>query len=405
MAETYGWLRRVLADQGIQIGELDRADDEPIVEHALGATTPGPELLASRIGTIDLAAAMSPTGHPALARRRMALGLASDLDRQVAAQAPERAAGAQPPAAAAHPAALDWRNRFGRSWITTVRDQNPCEACWAFASTALVESALTIEHSYRARLSEGDLHDGMGSKCAWSNNLVDAFKHLATHGLADPGCWPWRTDDAAYAPTPDRGGRTVLMPLVKWIGNVDQQKDWLDSTGPLATFFEVWHDFDPYPGGYVYKRSTDPANFARGGHAMLVVGYDDAQSAWICKNSWGTGWGAGGYVLVGYGEADIDTFAKGGLSGLSPNPWTKRRLHNGSLYESGSGALQRNLEVVSAAAGGKVTHRWREGGPPWTWKVATQFAGDAAGCPTMTSTTYGRTAASLVGPRRRRDLE
>jgi hypothetical protein len=393
MAETYGWLRRVLVDQGISIEEIDRPDDEPIVEHALGAI-PEQELLASRIGTIDLAAAINPIGHPALARRRMALGVASDLDRQVAAIAPAAVEGGQPPAGGTHPAALDWRNRFGRNWITTVRDQNPCSSCWAFAGTALVESMLTIEHAYRARLSEGDLHDGVGSKCADGNNLGNVSNFLSSHGLADPGCWPWRSDDAAYAPTPDRSGRSVRMPAVTWVGTTDQQKDWLDTTGPLATFFEVWHDFDPYPGGYVYRRSTDPSNYDRGGHFMLVVGYDDAQSAWICKNSWGSGWGAGGYVLVGYGEANIDTYAKAGLSGLNPDPWTKRRMHNGNLYESGNGALHRNLEVTSAG-GGKATHQWREGGPPWTWNVATQFGNDAAVCPTLTGTTFNRNMESI----------
>jgi Papain family cysteine protease len=122
---------------------------------------------------------------------------------------------------------------------------------------------------------------------------------------------------------------------------------------------------------------------------MLVVGYDDGQNAWICKNSWGSSWGAGGYVLVGYGEAQIDTYAKAGLAGLNPDPWTKRRMHNGNLYESGNGALHRNLEVLGAT-GGRVTHHWREGGPPWTWKVAAQFANDAAVCPTLTGTTFNR---------------
>jgi len=139
----------------------------------------------------------------------------------------------------------------------------------------------------------------------------------------------------------------------------------------------------------VYHRSTDPSNYDRGGHLMLIVGYDDAQRAWICKNSWGSGWGDGGYVLVGYGEAQIDTYSKAGLSGLNPDPWTKRRLHNGNIYESGNGALHRNLEVTSAG-GGAATHHWREGGPPWTWKVATQFGNDAAVCPTLTGTTFNR---------------
>jgi C1A family cysteine protease len=28
-----------------------------------------------------------------------------------------------------------------------------------------------------------------------------------------------------------------------------------------------------------------------GGHAVLVVGYDDTKKTWLMRNSWGDGWG------------------------------------------------------------------------------------------------------------------
>jgi hypothetical protein len=38
----------------------------------------------------------------------------------------------------------------------------------------------------------------------------------------------------------------------------------------------------------------------------LCDGYDDDRGAWLCKNSWGTGWGEGGYFWIAYGECGID---------------------------------------------------------------------------------------------------
>ena len=38
----------------------------------------------------------------------------------------------------------------------------------------------------------------------------------------------------------------------------------------------------------------------RGGHAMLVVGYDRNQQFFIVKNSWGSGWGHNGYAYFSY---------------------------------------------------------------------------------------------------------
>lgn len=36
------------------------------------------------------------------------------------------------------------------------------------------------------------------------------------------------------------------------------------------------------------------------GHAMLIVGYDDFENAWLVRNSWGPGWADGGYVWIDY---------------------------------------------------------------------------------------------------------
>ena len=37
-----------------------------------------------------------------------------------------------------------------------------------------------------------------------------------------------------------------------------------------------------------------------GGHAVLIVGYDDTKKWWIVRNSWGVGWGDHGYFYMPY---------------------------------------------------------------------------------------------------------
>ena len=37
-----------------------------------------------------------------------------------------------------------------------------------------------------------------------------------------------------------------------------------------------------------------------GGHAVLAVGYDDKQQRFLVRNSWGKGWGLGGYFTMPY---------------------------------------------------------------------------------------------------------
>jgi len=399
---TYGELRAIVEEQ--ELGWLPpqhRADDEAVPEPSLGASADDQEL-SDRVPPVDFPS-LGPGPNPHVAVRRLGLGLvAADAVRDAFGPGALRRAGfeevlaglqqgttplADAPPAGAPPSSVDWRARWNQNWITSVRDQNPCNACWAFAGVALVESMVRIEHAMWTRLSEGDVHRGVGKSCPDLGNMGEVSRFFAANGFCDPGSWPWRTDAPPYAPTPDRSGRTVRGPAFTSVSLADT-KTWLDSVGPLVAFVDVYRDFGGVGSG-VYRRSTAPDNTLLGGHLLLIVGYDDGLGAWLCKNSWGPGWGNGGFGWIAYGECNIDRYARSGVRGVNPDPWTKRRLHNGNLYESGNGRLHRNLEVAGAD-GRRVQHRWREGEPPWTWGAAAAFAADAAACPTLIGTTFNR---------------
>ena len=81
----------------------------------------------------------------------------------------------------------------------------------------------------------------------------------------------------------------------------------------LGVTFSVYHDFDGYSSGIYIKGPTNSTNYFRGYHCVCIVGYDDNKQAWLMKNSWGTGWGMAGYCWIGYGQSDIDTWAKLGV--------------------------------------------------------------------------------------------
>ena len=55
------------------------------------------------------------------------------------------------------------------------------------------------------------------------------------------------------------------------------------------------------------KKSITNSKKYVGGHIVAVVGYDDAEQYWICKNSWGSEWGENGYFKIKYGECKIDS--------------------------------------------------------------------------------------------------
>lgn len=398
MGLTFRELREAIANEALTWQPLpEAADVDQIPMRGLGGDITGlkkPEAVQA----IDFQEILGVGTNPRLAIRRLERGFIrretleerfrkSELLRMGLADLAESLDRTQPPEGGAA-TSVDWRNRWGTNFITTVRDQNPCNACWAFAGVALVEAMVRIEDSLWTRLSEGDVHGGIGAQCADYGNIGNVSNFFANNGFSDPGCFPWATNNPPYQPTPDRNGRTVRGPAFQWVGTVQQVKDWIDTVGPLITWLEVYNDFFGYGSG-VYRRSTAPSNTLAGTHFMLVVGYSDSLQAWLCKNSWGTSWGMSGYCWVAYGDSGIDQYAKAGVRNVNPDPWTKRRLHNGNLYESGNGAMNRNLEVMGSN-GSRIQHRWREGGPPWTWGAGKSFATDAAVCPTFTGTTFNR---------------
>jgi C1A family cysteine protease len=373
----------------------ERHPDDLIHLNAMGSVPPKDLKPASEEKPVNLKEHINEETHnPFLYERRKALGFitgaaAKKTYSENRMLTPEIMADLSAPAAAT---SIDWRLRWGWRWITMPRNQNPCGNCWAFSAACVVESMVRIEHCVWAPRSEGDIREGMGLHCSdgsWPNT---ALAWIKTHGVADPDCYPFYNYDHAYTPTADRAGRVVYIPDCVTLPSAKDQKTWLDTVGPITMVFEVWHDFDSYGGG-IYVKSNDPANYYRGLHAVTIVGYDDANQCWICKNSWGQNWGESwngirGYFRIRYGEVKCDYYSKYGVRYTNPDPWSKRRLHNGNLLESGDGTLHRNFEVLRVASK-KVKHHWRDGSTH-AWHAGPTFGTDAACIPTLTSTTFNR---------------
>lgn len=88
---------------------------------------------------------------------------------------------------------------------------------------------------------------------------------------------------------------------------------------------------------------TDAWPAPGGGHAMLIVGYDDAEGTWIVRNSWGLEWGDEGHGYVPYEVMD--------RYGIPTQFWVI-----GEIEPSASVSLRgASLEESQAAVAGHVT--------------------------------------------------
>jgi C1A family cysteine protease len=207
------------------------------------------------------------------------------------------------------PASYDWRNAGGKNYVTPIRDQGQCGSCVSFGTTAAVEAKLRIQRSNAAlavNLSEASLFfcigPASGASCSNGWYMTPAMDGYKNTGVPDDGCFPYTDHQQACAQCSDWQGRATKITGWHTIGSAADMKAWLSANGPLASCFTVYDDFFSYKSG-VYKHVTGGV---AGGHCICVVGYNDAGGFWICKNSWGTGWGEAGFFCIAYGQCGID---------------------------------------------------------------------------------------------------
>jgi C1A family cysteine protease len=231
-------------------------------------------------------------------------------------------------AAVGVPAAHDWRNFGGRNYITPIRDQGACGSCVAFGVCASVEGQFRVQRNdpnLAVDLSEAHLFfclgkaQGVTCNTGWMPDK--AFACAANPGIADESCYRYDTTQTTCANLcGDWQNRVTKVAGFKPLGVADI-KTALTTLGPVSACFVVYNDFFAYKSGVYRHVSGGQA----GGHCVSIVGYDDAQSCWICKNSWGTGWGENGFFKIAYGECAIDTWAVHVATAILETMWLNSR--------------------------------------------------------------------------------
>ncbi len=319
-------------------------------------------------------------------------------------------------AAAEEPAfapAVDWRNRGGNH-VTSVKDQKQCGSCVSFCCTGLVESMASIELGQLLDLSEADSHfnSNHGASCVgWSADACLA--QIQARGVVPDASEPYLS--AFDSPPqidpvhpeywlphtrtiPNRSAVAVTIGSHGLIGDIAARKNYLSDTGPCAASFDVYDDFFAYHTG-VYRRSTNPNNKIAGGHCVEVIGYSEADQAWICKNSWGTGWGDSGYFKIGYGECNFDTYAFATAQHVTipiQHGWFGYENLLGTLTSKPSATSwgPDRIDVVARGVDSSVQHKWWDG---VAWRGWESLGGTALSAPAICSWGPGRLDMFVLG--------
>jgi C1A family cysteine protease len=202
------------------------------------------------------------------------------------------------------PTKWDWRGQG----VPAIRDQGQCGSCWAFGTTAVVESAIGIFGKQSVNLSEQFVVDCNQNQFSCDGGDWSFEMFQKPEGGVLENDYPYTAYDGNCY------GSKVAHPFLIDSFNVldspgvDAIKNTIYTYGAVGVSMSVCGSFPGYSGG-VYDSSE--CDYADRNHIVSLVGWDDTVShskgkgAWILRNSWGDSWGDNGYAKIAYNTAGI----------------------------------------------------------------------------------------------------
>jgi len=219
-------------------------------------------------------------------------------------------------------ASVDWRTSGA---VTPIKNQGQCGSCWAFSTTGSVEGAWKIAGHTLVSLSEQQLMDcstAQGNQGCNGGLMDDAFKYIIANGGIDTEADYGYTARDGTCNTAKQAKKVATITGYSDVpANSETQLAAAVAIGPVSVAIEADQaGFQGYTGGVFSGPCGTQLD-----HGVLAVGYTD--SYWIVKNSWGTSWGAQGYIFMKRGVsasgicgiAMMASYPKAG-SGPAPPP-------------------------------------------------------------------------------------
>ena len=203
-------------------------------------------------------------------------------------------------------------------YLSPVRKQGRCGACWAFVITSMLSDDVTIRignfgksldaQQLLSCYNNGDLGCGGASpedvlkwmeKVNFKLRISDEYygkrtKCIQTESGISVAKGSIKSlceyiEDESLHDTDNRYDKILQK-------NITNMKTSIASSGTIFATISVYSDFIVFKGNSVYIKKSD--KFI-GGHSVQIIGWCDkgidkrigfTDGYWVCKNSWGTGW-------------------------------------------------------------------------------------------------------------------
>jgi len=214
-----------------------------------------------------------------------------------------------------------------RDTMPTVYDQGELGSCTANAIAGAIqfdelkqglasETPSRLFIYYNERKLEGTTGSDSGAA------IRDGIKTIAKQGYCNETSWPYNIEKFSQKP-PSECYTAAKQHVAVEYTRVDQKltdlQAVLASGYPIVFGISVYSSFE---GDTVKDTGLVPMPDKKedllGGHAILLVGYDNDKKLFTFRNSWGTTWGKEGYGFLPY-DYVLD-------SNLAEDFWTVKRI-------------------------------------------------------------------------------
>ncbi|MBI5431987.1 MAG: C1 family peptidase [Planctomycetes bacterium] len=196
------------------------------------------------------------------------------------------------------------------------QSMNDC-AAWAFgyAARTYLEavdqgwSPNSTEHIFSPTFIYNQVNHGEDA----GSNPSEVIALLEGKGAATLATLPYRPNDFRYAPPTPALDEARVFPIegAYLLHDGEEIRDALAHGNVVVIGVRTNPVFNSGRYALYTAEMHESARLARkpdqphGYHAMVICGYSDDRRAFLFMNSWGTGWGEGGFVWISYDVVDV----------------------------------------------------------------------------------------------------
>ena len=230
-----------------------------------------------------------------------------------------------------------------RSQCPPVYDQGQLGSCTANAIGGAIQFELMKQKAavfmpsrlfiyYNERVIENTVNSDNGAQ------IRDGIKTVNQQGVCTEDSWPYNTSEFAQKPFSicyQQALQNKVLSYQRIARTAALMEGCLADGYPFVFGFTV---YDSFEGEQVAKTGVLnlPANGEKvaGGHAVMAVGYNQAQQRFIVRNSWNVSWGQKGYFTIPYAYLMNEN--------LADDFWTIRMVEASAAAKANARAAAKN---------------------------------------------------------------